>query len=77
METFKGENFRGLVKNTIFLCRTKEYYAPNFTEKTFVNSHKIAKFVKVFSLKSFPLYGNLFLFQHEARVLLFLSPLPS
>ena len=26
-------------------------------EKTFVNSHKTAKFMKVFSLESFPLYG--------------------
>ena len=29
-----------------------------FAEKTFANSHKIAKFTKVFSLESFPLYGN-------------------
>ena len=28
-----------------------------FAEKTFAYSHKTAKFVKVFSLKSFPLYG--------------------
>ena len=31
---------------------------PNFTEKTFTNSHKTVKFAKVFSLKSFPLYGT-------------------
>ena len=30
---------------------------PNFAEKTFVNSYKTSKFVKVFSLESFPLYG--------------------
>ena len=30
----------------------------NFTEKTFANSHKTAKFTKVFSLKSSPLYGT-------------------
>ena len=30
---------------------------PKFVEKTFVSSHKTSKFVKVFSLKSFPLYG--------------------
>ena len=30
---------------------------PNFTEKTFTNSHKNAKFVKVFSLEIFSLYG--------------------
>ena len=29
----------------------------NFAEKTFANSHKTAKFTKVFSLKSLPLYG--------------------
>ena len=29
---------------------------PNFTEKTFANSHKTVKFAKVFSLESFPLY---------------------
>ena len=45
-ETFKGENFCKLAKNTIFV------------EKTFANSHKTAKFAKVFSLKSFPLYGT-------------------
>ena len=32
---------------------------PNFTEKTFANSHKTSKYVKVFSLKSFTLYGTL------------------
>ena len=31
---------------------------PNFAEKTFMNSHKISKLAKVFSLKSFPLYGT-------------------
>ena len=31
--------------------------SPNFTEKTFVNSYKTSKFVKVFSLESFPLYS--------------------
>ena len=30
---------------------------PNFVEKNFTNSHKTLKFTKVFSLKSFPLYG--------------------
>ena len=30
---------------------------PNFAEKTFVNSHKTAKLMKVFSLESCPLYG--------------------
>ena len=36
-------------------CHAKGRHAPNFAEKTFTNSHKTAK---VFSLESFPLYGN-------------------
>ena len=56
-----------LVKNTIFaektfadcsLLQPKVATPPNFAEKTFANSHKIAKFAKVFSLESFPLYGS-------------------
>ena len=35
--------------------RTKGATCPNFA---FANSHKTAKFVKVFSLESFPLYGT-------------------
>ena len=30
---------------------------PNFKEKTFIGGSKATKFVNVFSLKSFPLYG--------------------
>ena len=30
---------------------------PNFKEKTFANGSKTAKFMNVFSLESFPLYG--------------------
>ena len=30
---------------------------PNFVEKTFAGNSKTAKFVNVFSLESFPLYG--------------------
>ena len=67
-ETFEGENwigekydFRGKkLSQPACLCRTKDTMPPNFAEKTFVNSHKTAKFAKVFSLKSFPLYGMLF-----------------
>ena len=44
-----GENFRGLLP----FAMPKDGTPPNFAEK----SHKTAKFVKVFSLKSFPLYG--------------------
>ena len=36
----------------------KDATLPNFTEKTVANSHKTTKFAKVFSLESFPLYGN-------------------
>ena len=45
----RGENFCGLLAFAV----PKDATLPNFTEKTFVNSHKTA----VFSLKSFPLYG--------------------
>ena len=31
---------------------------PNFMEKTFVGGSQTVKFVKVFSLESFPLYGT-------------------
>ena len=31
----------------------------NFVEKVFADGCKIAKFVKVFSLESFPLYNNI------------------
>ena len=40
---------------------SKDATSPYFMEKTFANSHKTAKFMKVFSLKSFLLYG---IFQH-------------
>ena len=35
----------------------KRCHAPNFAEKTFVNSYKTSKFTKAFSLESFLLYG--------------------
>ena len=68
-ETSEGENFRELVKNTILwrkcsriahLCRTKEHLTPKFCKKISMNRHKTAKFVKVFSLESFPQYGRQF-----------------
>ena len=46
-----GENFCRLLAFAV----PKDTTPPNFTEKTFTNSHKTAK---VFSLKSFPLYGT-------------------
>ena len=32
--------------------------SPNFTKKTFADSHKISKIAKVFSLASFPLFNT-------------------
>ena len=64
-----ARNFCKLAENKIFAEKTftdcllvppKDTMPPNVTEKTFVNSHKNSKFAKVFSLKSFPLYGILF-----------------
>ena len=69
-ETFEGENFHELVENKIFTERTftdcslvlpivplEDITPPNFAKKTFMNSHKTSKIMKVFSLKGFPLYG--------------------
>ena len=36
----------------------KDVTYPNFLEKTFANSHKTTKFAKLFSLESFPIYGE-------------------
>ena len=40
-------------------CQTKGCHYPNFVENFFAYCHKTAKFTKVFSLESFPLYGML------------------
>ena len=54
-----------MVKNKIFTkktfanCSLEDSTPPNFVEKTFTNSYQTAKFTKVFSLKTFPLYGTL------------------
>ena len=37
----------------------KDAMPPNFAEKTFANSYKTSKFMKLFSLESFPYYGSL------------------
>ena len=50
---FRGENFCGLLT----FAAPKDTMPQNFAEKTFANSHKTTKFMKVFSLESFPLYG--------------------
>ena len=60
LETFEGENFHELVKKTIFTFHgllRQMTPCSNFTEKAFANSHKIVKFVKLSSVKSFLLYG--------------------
>ena len=36
----------------------KDATPPNSAEKNLANRHKTAKFAKVFSFESFPLYGN-------------------
>ena len=51
---FCGENFCGLLA----FAAPKDATPPNFTEKTFANSHKTAKSAKVFSLESFLLYSR-------------------
>ena len=51
---FRRENFRG----SLLFAVSKDTMPWNFAGKTFTNSHKIMKFAKVLSLKSFPLYGN-------------------
>ena len=39
-------------------CHAKGHHATIFAEKTLANGHRTTKFTKVFSLESFPLYGN-------------------
>ena len=47
---FRGENFRGLLAFTM----PKDTTLPNFTEKTFANNHKTAKFCESFHPQKFP-----------------------
>ena len=64
---FKGENFRGSAGSENFTEKTftdclkpniSECGTPqNFVEKTFTDGSRTSKFVKVFSLESFPLYS--------------------
>ena len=65
---FRGENFRGSTVGWDACAR--EY---KFTEKTFTNGSKSAKFAKVLSLESFPLYGITSV--HCASLVLRLTPL--
>ena len=53
-KTFANWRFRGLLAFTV----PKNATPPNIVKKTFTNSHKTAKFAKVFSLESFLLYGT-------------------
>ena len=50
--SFHGENFRGMLKPII-----GGYSTPKFRGETFAGAFITTKFVKVFSLESFPLYG--------------------
>ena len=64
---FEGENFREMVEKCDFAEKTfmrllaRTTYRPpslqTIMEKTFAERHKTVKFVKVFSLESFPLYS--------------------
>ena len=65
---FRGRKLSRIGENTIFaektfadcsLLQCQRTPHPNFAEKTFTFSHETAKFVNVFSLESFPLYGIL------------------
>ena len=49
------KNFRRLLT----FVAPKDATPPSFAEKTFANRHKTAKFAKVFSLESFPLYSTM------------------
>ena len=65
-ETFEGENFHGSEGSDHFAekllqnakaCHRLIWAHPNFAEKTFVGGFKTEKFMNVFSLESFALYG--------------------
>ena len=70
---FRRENFRGLLACTAY-CRPS---LQTIVEKSFTDWHKTAKFAKVFSLESFPLYvihlhvlkGNTLLFNFSGTYL--------
>ena len=61
---YNGENFR----RSVCISRTKASWiaklcrwvwtCPDFVEKTFTDGSQTAKFMKIFSLESFPLYGT-------------------
>ena len=57
----KYDFLRRKLSRIVTFAAPKDATLSNFTEKTFANSHKNAKFVKVFSLESFPLYSSLHL----------------
>ena len=52
---FRRENFSGFILYTGYGLRAHAMFA----KKTFTNGLRSAKFSKVFSLESFPLYGNM------------------
>ena len=49
------------------------YGMPNFMEKTFVAGSKTVKFVNIFSLESFALYGNVFFFYEQMEDLMLMN----
>ena len=66
-ETFEGENFHGSVGSEHFMEKTCGMlnqshrwvrHTENVLEKPFASGSHTAKFVKVFSLESFPLKGK-------------------
>ena len=62
---FRRENFHGLLAHAM----PKDTTPPNFAEKTFTNSHKTAKFAKVFSFESFPLYSISSIHTHKTHMM--------
>ena len=53
-----GEKYEVKFHTLLTLAMPKDATSPNFTEKTFANSHKTSKFAKVFSLEKFPAWGG-------------------
>ena len=57
---FRGENFRGLLPFAVPWMHCPQILRRKlFTNSHKTKSHKTAKFTKVFSLESFPLYSNI------------------
>ena len=61
---WKIKFLRRKLSRIVTFAALKDATPSNFAEKTFANSYKTAKFAKVFSLESFPLYGK----HHHPRI---------